>query len=102
MNLNNAVPLFQGEQGAMLAEDGKYTIYALTNPNVSTPLHELAHVYEHYLTDSERAVIERWSGHKAGTVEFSEKFARGFEKFLAGGKVKIHAYKRYLKTLKSG
>jgi hypothetical protein len=88
MNLNNAVPLFQGEQGAMLAEDGKYTIYALTNPNVSTPLHELAHVYEHYLTDSERAVIERWSGHKAGTVEFSEKFARGFEKFLAGGKVK--------------
>ena len=87
MNLNNAVPLFQGEQGAMLAEDGKYTIYALTDPNVSTPLHELAHVYEHYLTDSERAVIERWSGHSEGTVEFSESFARGFEKFLAGGKV---------------
>jgi hypothetical protein len=88
MNLNNAVPLFQGEQGAMLAEDGKYTIYALTNPNVSTPLHELAHVYEHYLTDKERADIESWSGHNAGTVEFSEAFARGFEKFLAGGKVK--------------
>ncbi len=88
MNLNSAVPLFQGEQGAMLAEDGKYIVYALTDPNVSTPLHELAHVYEHYLTDDEIAVIERWGGHKAGTVEFSEKFARGFEKFLAGGKVK--------------
>jgi len=88
MNLNSAVPLFQGEQGAMTAADGNYVVYALTNPNVSTPLHELAHVYEHYLTDDEIAVIERWGGHKAGTVEFSEKFARGFEKFLAGGKVK--------------
>lgn len=88
MNLNSAVPLFQKEQGAMTAADGQYVIYALTDPNVSTPLHELAHVYEHYLTDDEIAVIERWGGHKAGTVEFSEKFARGFEKFLAGGKVK--------------
>ena len=73
---------------AMVNMDGTAIIYALTDPNVSTPLHELAHVYEHYLTDDEIAVIERWSGHKAGTVEFSEKFARGFEKFLAGGKVK--------------
>lgn len=87
MNLNNAVPLFQGARGAMTAADGNYVVYALTNPNVSTPLHELAHVYEHYLTDKERADIESWSGHNAGTVEFSEAFARGFEKFLAGGKV---------------
>ena len=86
MNLNSAVPLFQGEQGAMLAEDGRFIIYALTDPNVSTPLHELAHVYEHYLTDTERKAIEKWSGHKSGTVEFSEKFARGFEKYLADGK----------------
>jgi hypothetical protein len=88
MNLNSAVPLFQGARGAMTAADGNYVVYALTNPNVSTPLHELAHVYEHYLTDKERADIESWSGHNAGTVEFSEAFARGFEKFLAGGKVK--------------
>jgi hypothetical protein len=87
MNLNGAVPLFQGEQGAMAAADGNYVVYALTDPNISTPLHELAHVYEHYLTDKERADIESWSGHNAGTVEFSEAFARGFEKFLAGGKV---------------
>jgi len=79
--------LFQGARGAMTAADGNYVVYALTNPNVSTPLHELAHVYEHYLTDKERADIESWSGHNAGTVEFSEAFARGFEKFLAGGKV---------------
>lgn len=71
----------------MMAMDNQAIIYALTDPNVSTPLHELAHVYEHYLTDTERKAIESWSGHKAGTVEFSEAFARGFEKFLAEGKV---------------
>ena len=87
MNLNGAVPLFQSAQGAMTAADGNYVVYALTNPNVSTPLHELAHVYEHYLNDAERKQIERWSGHKSGTVEFSEAFARGFERFLANGKV---------------
>jgi len=77
-----------GARGAMMiAMDNNATIYALTDPNVSTPLHELAHVYEHYLTDTERNEIESWSGHKAGTVEFSEAFARGFEKFLSEGKI---------------
>ena len=71
----------------MMAMDNQAIIYAITDPNVSTPLHELAHVYEHYLTDKERADIESWSGHKSGTVEFSEAFARGFEKFLSEGKV---------------
>ena len=81
------VVLFQNAMGAMSAADGQYVVYALTDPNVSTPLHELAHVYEHYLTDTERKEIESWSGHKAGTVEFSEAFARGFEKFLSEGKI---------------
>lgn len=73
----------------MMAMDGQAVIYALTNPNVSTPLHELAHVYEHYLTDSERKEILKWSGQKEWTTETSEKFARGFEKYLADGKSPI-------------
>lgn len=79
------IVLFQGEQGAMLAEDGKFLIYALENPNVSTPLHELAHVYEHYLTDSERKTVLDDSGHKEWSRETSEYFARSFEKYLADG-----------------
>jgi len=86
MNLNSAVPLFQGEQGAMLAEDGNYIIYALTNPNVSTPLHELAHVYEHYLNDTERKQILSWAGKSKWDTGVSERFARGFERYLASGK----------------
>jgi len=86
LNLSSAVPLFQNAQGAMLVEDGKFIIYALENPNVSTPLHELAHVFEHYLEDAERQDILKWAGHKEWTTETSEQFARGYEKYLADGK----------------
>ena len=79
------IVLFQGEKGAMLAEDGKFIIYALEDPNVSTPLHELAHVYEHYLTDAERKTILDDAGHKEWNRETSEHFSRGFEKYLADG-----------------
>lgn len=82
--------LFQKTQNkaqgaAMVANDGKAIIYALTDPNVSTPLHELAHVYEHYLTNAERKTIQEFAGTTEWTTETSEVFARGFEKYLAEG-----------------
>ena len=40
-----------------IAKDGQAIIYALTDANASTPLHELAHVFEHYLTESEKKHI---------------------------------------------
>ena len=100
MNLNGAVPLFQGAQGAMTAADGNYVVYALSDPNVSTPLHELAHVYEHYLTDKERKDVLEWFGHKEWTTETSEKFARGFEKFLADGKTSNPKLKKAFESFK--
>ena len=100
MNLNSAVPLFQGAQGAMTAADGNYVVYALTNPNVSTPLHELAHIYEHYLTDTERKAIQKWAGTKEWTTETSEKFARGFEKYLAEGVAPTPALQKYFDNFK--
>jgi hypothetical protein len=70
----------------MVGMDGQAVIYALTNPNVSTPLHELAHVYEHYLTDAEKDTVLKSAGTKEWTTETSEYFARGFEKYIAEGK----------------
>jgi len=101
MNLNRAVPLFQGEQGAMLAQDGNYIIYALTDPNVSTPLHELAHVYEHYLSDAERSEILAWAQTDTWTTETSEKFARGFEKYLSEGKAPVSTLQKYFDNFKN-
>lgn len=75
------------EVAAMIAlVDGEAVIFALTNPNVSSPVHEMAHMYEEYLTPDEVKVIEKFAGAKRGTVEMSEAFARGFERFLADGK----------------
>ena len=72
---------------AMIAlVDGEAVIFAMTNPNVSSPVHEMAHMYEEYLTPDEVKVIENWAGAKRGSVEMSEAFARGFERFLADGK----------------
>lgn len=75
----------KAQGAAMVANDGKAIIYALTDPNVTTPLHELAHVYEHYLTDAERKTIQEFAGTTEWTTETSEVFARGFEKYLAEG-----------------
>jgi hypothetical protein len=86
MNLSQGAPLFQGKKGAMSVKDGRFIVHAMTNPNVSTPLHEIAHVYEHYLKDGERSAVLNWTGQKEWDVDTSEKFARGFEKYLSEGK----------------
>jgi hypothetical protein len=76
---------------AMVSMDGQAVIYALSDPNVSTPLHELAHVFEHYLTDAEKAEVIKSAKTKDWNVKTSEYFARGFEKYLAEGKSPIAA-----------
>lgn len=69
----------------VLAKDGSAIIHALTDLNVSSSLHEIAHVYEKYLTDKERGTILKNAGHTEWGDNTSEHFARGFEKYLAEG-----------------
>ena len=90
--LNEGMPLFQKQGTGKTAKgaiqflaDGNAIISALTNPNVSTPLHEIAHLYERYMPDSERKAVLKWAKHKTWSTETSEMFARGFEKYLATG-----------------
>ena len=77
-----------GERRAAIVEtsDGKVIIHALTNPDVSSPLHELAHEFEADLTADEIKIVERWSKEKFGSIDFREKFARGFEAYVMEGK----------------
>jgi hypothetical protein len=77
--------LFQPEaKGAY--EQLTNTIYALTSPDVTTPLHELAHSWEPLLTPAERNNILEWAKTKEWSTETSEKFASGFEQYLSEGK----------------
>ena len=84
----------------MVGMDGQAVIYALTNPNISTPLHELAHVYEHYLTGSEKETVLKSAGTKEWNTETSEYFARGFEKYLAEGKSPNEALSKVFEKFK--
>jgi hypothetical protein len=98
------IVLFQKDaekaRGAMMiTNDGQAIIYALTDANVSTPLHELAHVFEHYLTDAEKNKIIKAAKTKGWTTETSEYFARGFEKYLAEGKSSDPIFEKFKQFL---
>lgn len=76
-----------GAHGAFLkTESGKNLIFALTNPNISTAMHELAHMFEQYMTATEKQIFMEQVGDAEWSRDTSEKFARGFEKYLYDGK----------------
>jgi len=93
--------LRQGEKASVeFVEGGQAIIRALENPDVSSAIHEIAHVGRRQLLDrnlraDERAGVsdediksaEDWAGAADGkwTREAEEKFASGFEKYLLDG-----------------
>ena len=78
--------LFQGNRGAaFITQDATDLIFALTDPNLSTPLHEIAHVYEKYMTDAEKKIVLDMTGETSWSTNTSEYFARGFERYLYSG-----------------
>jgi len=77
-------------------------ITAGTSPSITAPLHELAHVYERYLTTKEIAAVEAWSGSKHGTRMFSERFAEGCERYIydsAGPKMLQPIFEQFKKWI---
>ena len=91
---------FQDKMGAIITQDSNAIIYALTDPNVSTPLHEMAHAFEHYLTLDERKDVLGWANTNTWTKETSERFARGFEKYLSEGKAPTPALQKIFNKFK--
>ena len=81
-------------------DSGKALIRGFKGSNISTALHEIAHVVRNTLlnrsvdqssrkgiTNEDISVVEEWAGAKDGkwTVEAEEKFARGMERYLRDG-----------------
>jgi antitoxin component YwqK of YwqJK toxin-antitoxin module len=82
----NGNPLYQGNRGAaFITQDATDLIFALTDPNLSTPLHEIAHVYEKYMTNAEKKTVLDMTGETEWSTNTSEYFARGFERYLYSG-----------------
>jgi hypothetical protein len=80
--------LYQGENAAVsIAADGKATLHALQNPDASSAVHELGHIWRRQLPAEDDATITAWEkGDK-------EKFARGLERYLYTGEAPTPALK---------
>jgi len=92
----------------------KATIHAFEARNFSTLIHENAHVFRRVLADvatrtdnqkikADLVTIEEWAGVRDGewTREHEEKFARGFEKYIADGEAPTPKLKRAFESFKS-
>lgn len=71
-----------------LKDEGTAIIRAFEGQNLSTLLHETGHLFRRDLAGDDLAVAERWAGARGGkwNRKAEEKFARGFENYLATGK----------------
>ena len=73
------------EMGYKDTHEMKNDIYLFKTADASTVPHELMHVFERTLSDTERATVDDvFKGHEVGTPR-SEALAKGFEKYLAEG-----------------
>lgn len=99
-NNMQGIHLYQDKRAGVVMDDVEAIIVALNNPDVTSPLHELAHVFENYLTDGERATVLDWAGHDNWTNDTSEKFAEGFEKYLYEGVAPDKGLERVFNSLK--
>lgn len=80
-------------------DSGQAVIHAFESADVSTLVHEVAHVWLPMLGEKDLGLVERWLRdeykldlpegwqHGTGSVEAKEKFARAFERYLAEGNV---------------
>ena len=62
--------------------ENQAVLHALNAPNVSSLVHEFAHMFEQDLDDTDIETLEKWSKFERGTTEFREVIAEGFEKFI--------------------
>ena len=100
---------FQDKKAAIVMQNGKFVIHAMTSPDVSSPVHEMAHAYETVLNEGERRDVLKWAGSKEWTRDVSEKFARGFESYLAtesaptpGLKAVFENFKKFMVEIYNG
>jgi hypothetical protein len=83
-------------------EDGRAVIHALEGKDVSTVVHEIGHVFRRELVAEDLAIVEKWADVKEGVwnTTAEEKFARGFEQYLAEGKAPTLALARIFEQFK--
>lgn len=100
--------------GVQFLDNGKAIIRAWDNADVTTVIHESAHIFRRMMKDvAERTgnkqvirdldTLEKWAGVKDGNWDRAaeEKFARGFERYLADGTSPTPKLKQVFKQIKT-
>lgn len=84
-------------------EDGRAVLHAFEKADLSSVVHELAHVFRRTLPDTQLVEVEKWAGVKDGqwTVSAEEKFARGFERYLYEGQTSNQALRAVFAKLRA-
>jgi hypothetical protein len=92
----------QAKASVEFDDDGKALIRALNATNVADMAHELGHVFRRDLSPEDLQVAEQWAGVKDGvwTREAEEKFAVGFERYLADGYAPTTGMRRVFEQFK--
>lgn len=81
--------LFQSNRASVtFLKTGQAVIRALQNPDASSMLHEIFHVFRRTLEGEDLKTLEKWVGTKDGVweIEHEEKAAKGWERYLREGK----------------
>jgi len=83
-------------------DDGKAIIHALNNPDLTTVLHEVGHIFRRDLDAADLKIAEDWAGAKNGvwTRAAEEKFADGWVQYLREGKAPVEGLARVFEQLK--
>ena len=93
--------LGEGRRGKTVPLDGGYIIQLSSSANIATPVHELAHIFQHFLTDAEIKAVFDWAGSTEWDRKTSEMFADGFVKWLEKSDTvpDLDAFKRFKEWL---
>lgn len=100
--------------GVSFQQDGKAILYALSQPDVSTLIHETGHIFRRDLAGPDAKIAADWAGAEWDealkdyhwNTKAEEKFARGFERYMADGQAPtpglagvFQKFKKWLTTI---
>ena len=101
-NLRGRDVLQQRKKGAVqFLADSRAIIHAFNQADVSTALHELAHIFRRDLSPEDQQTVLDWAKADSFTTEVEEKFARAFERYLYEGKAPNAKLKAIFEKLKT-
>jgi hypothetical protein len=85
------------------ASNGKALVELFDKADLTTHLHETAHVFRRYLRPDDKAVFESWLGVKDGkwTRAAEERFAVGFEEYMRRGEAPTEQLKGAFERIKA-